>query len=416
LTRTPCVLAELLFNGAMDHHVAHFVGLLALALVVAKACGHLLQPAVLGELLAGVILGRSVLGLIDPNNDVMQLLAELGVIILLFEIGLETDLRKLLHVGVSSAVVAAVGVILPFALGYGTCLALGTTGLVAVVAGAALTATSVGITARVLADLGRLQEPESQIILGAAVLDDVAGLVILTIVAGVAEGQGITAFGVAKVAAIAVGFLLATLLLGNLLVPPIMRLLEQWRLPGGATMLGIILALALASLADLAGSAMIIGAFAAGLLLARTPQAHEITKGIGYLGQFLVPLFFVTVGAQVNVRVFNVLDPANRPTLWIGGLLILVAVLSKFVAGYAPFWFRGRKSIIGVGMIPRGEVGLIFAQMGLATGVFQEGLFSAVTLMVMVTTFMAPPLLKFLFQRKRIATHTAIDLRASSSL
>jgi len=384
----------------MEHQLAHFIGILALALLAAKVFGYLVQPAVLGELLAGVILGTSVLGMVDPSNEVFQLLAELGVIILLFEIGLETDLRKLLHVGASSAVVAAVGVALPFALGYAACLALGTGSLVAVVTGAALTATSVGITARVLTDLGKLQEPESQIILGAAVIDDVAGLVILSVVAGVAQGEGVTALGVVKVTAIALGFLLATLLIGSLLVPWIMRLVDRWRLPGGATMVGVMLALGLASLADLAGSAMIIGAFAAGLLLARTPQAHEITKGVGYLGQFFVPLFFVTVGAQVNVHVFNVFDPANHRTLWIGGLLILVAVISKFVAGYAPVWFRGRKSIIGVGMIPRGEVGLIFAQMGLASGVFNEGLFSAVTLMVMVTTFMAPPLLKMLFQRK----------------
>lgn len=388
------------FNAAMEHHIAHLIGILALALLAARICGKLVQPAVLGGLLAGVVLGSSVLGLVDPKSEVLHLFAELGVIILLFEIGLETDLVKLLHVGASSAVVAAVGVVLPFALGYAACRMLGTSHTVAMVAGAALTATSVGITARVLADLGRLQEPESQIILGAAVIDDVAGLIILTVVTAATEGGGVTVVSVAKEAAIAVGFLLATLLGGSLLIPRVMRLADRWRLPGGATGIGIILALGLAATADLVGSAMIIGAFAAGLLLARTPQAHEITKGVGSLGQFFVPLFFVIVGAQVNVRVFNVLDPANYSTLWIGGVLIVVAIISKFVAGYAPFWFRGRKSIIGVGMIPRGEVGLIFAQMGLANGVFDEGLFSAVTLMVMVTTFIAPPLLKLLFHRK----------------
>ena len=142
---------------------------------------------------------------------------------------------------------------------------------------------------------------------------------------------------------------------------------------------------------------MIIGAFAAGLLLARTPQVHAIQQGVGNLAQFFVPLFFVFVGAQVDLRLFNVLDPMQRKTLLVGSLLILAAVAGKFAAGYAPFWFRGKKSVIGVGMIPRGEVGLIFAQVGLTTKVFDEGLFSAVTLMVMVTTFMAPPLLKALF-------------------
>jgi Kef-type K+ transport system membrane component KefB len=132
-------------------------------------------------------------------------------------------------------------------------------------------------------------------------------------------------------------------------------------------------------------------------LLRQTPKAHEIERGVAQLGHFFVPLFFVSVGAAVDVRVLNPIDPANRATLEIGGLLIVAAVVSKFVAGYAPFWFRGNKKVIGVGMIPRGEVGLIFAQAGLTAGVFDAGLFSAITLMVMVTTFVAPPLLKLLF-------------------
>ena len=141
---------------------------------------------------------------------------------------------------------------------------------------------------------------------------------------------------------------------------------------------------------------MIIGAFAAGLLLGKTPQAHDVQHGVTHLGHFFVPLFFVAVGASVDVRSLNPFDPANWQVLLAGSLLILVAVAGKFLAGYAPFWFRGKKSVIGVGMIPRGEVGLIFAQMGLSSGVLDEGLFSAVTMMVMVTTFMAPPLLKYL--------------------
>jgi Kef-type K+ transport system membrane component KefB len=161
------------------------------------------------------------------------------------------------------------------------------------------------------------------------------------------------------------------------------------------------LAFGLAWLADAAGSAVIIGAFAAGLLLAGTPQANEIERGVAALGHLFVPLFFVSVGAAVDVRVFNPLAPGNRQTLLIGGLLIGAAVAGKFLAGYAPFWFRGNKRVVGVGMIPRGEVGLIFAQMGLTRGVFDARLFSAVTLMVLVTTFLAPPLLKRLFPRAR---------------
>ena len=198
----------------MDHlTVAQFLGLLVIMLATARLCGALAkaigQPSVLGELVAGVLLGSSVVGLVDPKVEVVHLLAELGVILLLFAIGLETDLRKLLRVGGASAAVATVGVVLPFALGYGACRVLGLPNLVAIVAGAALTATSVGITARVLSDLGRLQEPESQIVLGAAVIDDIIGLVILTVVAGLAQGEQVTALGVARITGVAFGFLIA---------------------------------------------------------------------------------------------------------------------------------------------------------------------------------------------------------------
>ena len=337
------------------------------------------------------------MGLVDPKNEVLHLLAELGVVILLFEIGLETDLQKLLQVGGASAAVAFVGVALPFGLGYVVCWMLGLGNLVAIVAGASLTATSVGITARVLSDLNRLKEPESQIILGAAVIDDVIGLVILAVVVGLTQGQEVTVLGVAKTTGIAFGFLAGTLLVGRFIVPPLVRWVSRVDLPGTPTILAIMLAFGLAWLASVAGSAMIIGAFAAGLLLRGTKHAHEIERGVAHLGHFFVPIFFVVVGAAVDVRVLNPIDPANRQTLLVGGLLIVAAVVGKFLAGYAAFWFKGNKKVIGVGMIPRGEVGLIFAQMGLTSGVFDSGLFSAVTLMVMVTTFMAPPLLKLLF-------------------
>ncbi len=388
--------------------VPDFLGLLALLFGAAKLLGFLArrvgQPAVLGELLAGVVVGASVLGLVnfqekaDPRNAVLHLFAEIGVVVLLFEIGLETDLRQLLKVGGASVVVAVVGVALPFGLGYGVCRLLGLGNLVAIVAGAALTATSVGITARVLSDLGQLQEPESRIILGAAVLDDIIGLVILTVVAGLSQGRALDFAGLAKITGIAFGFLAATVMVGRIAVPPLFRLISsRIDLPGTPTMLAIMLTFGLAWLAQETGSAVIIGAFASGLLLAGTEQAHEIERGIANLGHFFVPLFFVFVGAAVDVQVFNLFDPASRWILLVGCLLILAAVAGKFLAGYAPFWFRGRKSVIGVGMIPRGEVGLIFAQMGLTSGIFDARLFSAIILMVMVTTFLAPPLLRLLF-------------------
>jgi Kef-type K+ transport system membrane component KefB len=386
----------------MDHlDLPHFLTLLIAILGAAKVFGALAQwigqPAVLGELFAGVILGGSVLRIVDPGTEVLHLLSELGVIILLLAIGLETDLKKLLKVGGASAVVAIAGVVLPFALGYAICLLFGLSNLVAVVAGAALTATSVGITARVLSDLNRLQEPESQIVLGAAVIDDVIGLVILAVVAGVTRGEGISAWGVARTTLTAFGFLVGTLLIGRVLVPPIVNRLKNIDLPGTPTMLALLLAFVLAWLANYVGSATIIGAFAAGLLIRETADAHEIERGIAHIGHFFVPIFFVVVGAAVDLTVFNPSNSENHRTLIIGTALIVAAVVGKFLAGYAPFWIRDDKRVIGVGMIPRGEVGLIFAQMGLTSGVFDAAMFSAVALMVMVTTFMAPPLLKLLF-------------------
>jgi Kef-type K+ transport system membrane component KefB len=386
----------------MDHlDLPQFLGLLVAILGTAKLFGALAQwigqPAVLGELCAGVILGVSILGIVDPKTEVLHLLSELGVIILLFAIGLETDLKQLLKVGAASSAVAIVGVALPFALGYAVCLLLGLSNLPAIVAGATLTATSVGITARVLSDLNRLKEIESQIVLGAAVIDDVVGLVILAVVAGVARGEGVSAWGIARITLTAFGFLAGTLLIGKVIVPPTIKRLSKIDLPGTPTMLALLLAFGLAWMANYAGSATIIGAFTAGLLIRDTPNAHEIERGISHLGHFFVPVFFVVVGAAVDLTVFNPLHSANHRTLVVGGALIVAAVLGKFLAGYAPFWIRANKRVIGVGMIPRGEVGLIFAQMGLTSGVFDAAMFSAVALMVMVTTFMAPPLLKLLF-------------------
>ncbi|HEX2167635.1 MAG TPA: cation:proton antiporter [Longimicrobiales bacterium] len=376
--------------------VPQFLFILICILVGAKLFGELAervgQPAVLGELLAGVVLGSSVLGIVDPGVEVVHLLAEVGVILLLFQIGLETDLGRLLQVGTAAAVVALVGVFLPFAGGYIVASMLGLATLPAVVCGAALTATSVGITARVLSDLGRLQEPESQIVLGAAVLDDVIGLVILAVVAQVMAGAELTAFSIARTTGVAFGFLIAVLALGKLIVPPLFDVISRVGREETLGTMAVALAFLVAWLADAVGSALIIGAFAAGLVLAPTRHAHVIEHGVLRLSMLFVPIFFVAVGAAVDVRSFA--DPA---VLTVGGALIAVAIIGKFAAGYAPFWFRGKKAIIGAGMIPRGEVGLIFAQMGLTSGVLSAGIFSALTMMVMVTTFVAPPLLRQLF-------------------
>ncbi len=377
-----------------DHLV--FVDLLAtlIAIILAtKLLGALAQrlgqPAVLGELVAGVVLGGSVLGIIDPQSPVVFALAELGVLILLFEIGLHTELGSLIRVGGTAASVGVVGVILPFAGGFAAAVIFGLDMIPAIVCGAALTATSVGISARVLSDLGQLDKTEGRIVLGAAVIDDVIGLIILSVVTGLAAGVVPAALPVLKTAALAFGFIAAAILIGRLLVPTVFRWIARIEIAGTLGLFGLAFAFVMAWLAEHSGSAMIIGSFAAGLILNPTPQRRTIEKATTEIGHFFVPVFFAAVGAAVDVKTF--LDPG---TLAIGGALIAVGIAGKMAAGYAPWWFKGNKALIGAAMIPRGEVGLIFAQMGLATGAIDVALFSAITLMVMVTTFAGPLLLQ----------------------
>jgi Kef-type K+ transport system membrane component KefB len=211
-------------------------------------------------------------------------------------------------------------------------------------------------------------------------------------VSQVVSGSELTAGGVALTTATAFGFVIGVLAIGRLVAPPLFDLLARIGREDTLATMALAFAFIVCFLADRVGSALIIGAFAAGLVLAPTKQAHIIEHGVLRLGMFFVPIFFVAVGAAVDVRAF-----ADPQVLMVGGALIAVAIIGKVLAGFAPVWFRGRKLVIGVGMVPRGEVGLIFAQMGLTAGVLTTGMFSALTLMVMVTTFMAPPLLKVLF-------------------
>ena len=409
---------------AGHYPVEKFLIAFALILVSAKIFGALAerikQPAVLGELVAGVILGGSVLALI-PSSDGMagfqtfHLLAEIGVVILLFEIGLETNLADMVKVGPASAMVAIVGVAVPFVLGFAGVLAFEKYGLIqgvdpsmmtliAITAGATLTATSVGITARVLSDMNKLGTPEAKIILGAAVIDDVLGLIILGVVSGLIEaarsgGAGITAAGVLIITLKAFGFLLAAIVVGNIIASRFFNLINKMRVRGALLLFALSFALVFAYLASLVGLAPIVGAFAAGLVLARTNQVNIIEERLKPVADVFTPIFFIMVGAAVDIRVFNPFVRENIPILMIAGVLFIIAVVGKFVSGWAVFQKGINKFVIGFGMIPRGEVGLIFAQVGLAYGVFSSQLFSAMTVMVMLTTFVAPPLLKIAFAR-----------------
>ncbi len=370
------------------------VGVLFTAKVLGDLFQRMGQSAVLGELLGGVLLGPSLIGILNPADPVVFSLAELGLLILLFEIGLHTDLRSIVRVGAPATAVGLAGVIFPFAGGYLAMAAMGITGLTAIVICAALTATSIGISARVLADLGQLDTREGSIVLGAAVLDDVIGLILLSVVSGVAAGGTVTFAGAATTTAIAVGFLVAAIVVGLWSANWLLKMVSRMRVTGALGALSLAFALTFAVLADKAGSAMIIGAFAAGLVLHATPSRREIERAITRLGHVFVPIFFASVGAAIDLGAL-----ADPQVLLIGGVLSVVAILGKLVAGFAPLGFTGHKMLVGVAMVPRGEVGLIFAQMGFATGALDAGLFGAVVLMVMVTTFVAPPWLGRLAQQ-----------------
>ncbi len=375
-----------------DHSFPELLGVLVALLISTKLLGVIAQrigqPAVVGELIAGVLLGGSVLGILDPQDSVILAMAELGVLILLFEIGLNTNLKSLVKVGSEALTVALVGVVLPFALGYGAAKLLGLATIPSIVSGAALTATSIGISARTLSDLGKLDSAEGQIVLGAAVLDDIVGLVILSVVSSLVGGVAVSIGGITVTTAIAIGFVVAAIALGSLLVPPVFRAISTIEASGVLGVAGLAFAFLLALVAERLGSAMIIGAFSAGLVLHATPQRQSIEKATTQLGLFFVPIFFASVGAAVELETLT-----DWGVLAIGSTLIAVGVIGKFVAGYAPFWFKGKKSLVGIAMIPRGEVGLIFARMGLATGALTSQLYSAIAMMVLITTFITPPLL-----------------------
>ncbi|MDE2490889.1 MAG: cation:proton antiporter [Elusimicrobia bacterium] len=371
---------------------------LLLILVSAKIFGELAerldQPAVLGELIGGVVLGTGLFSFFRPDDPSLGLMSEIGVLLLLFETGLRSDLSELLSAGPTSAAVAATGVAAPFLLGWGLMTALGRGGMEAIFVGAAMTATSVGITARVLADIGKMDAPEARIVLGAAVIDDVLGVVILSAVEGIAASGAFSWPGVVRSAVLAAVFLTAALWAGPLLTRQLVGVVRRMRVRGVLVGAAVSFAFALALAAHAAGTAMIVGAFTAGILLAGTDRREDVQAAIQPVVDVFAPVFFVMVGARVRLGTMNPLVPRNRAMLGLTALLVLAAVLGKVVSGLAVLKKGVNRWSVGVGMIPRGEVGLIFAQIGLASGAIDPAFYAAVVLMVVVTTFIAPPLLK----------------------
>jgi Kef-type K+ transport system membrane component KefB len=352
------------------------------------------QPAILGELLGGILLGASVLGILDPADVGIRILAQLGLLILLFEIGLATDLRALTRVGGTATVIAVVGVALPFAFGYAALSAMGVSRLAAVVCAASLTATSIGVSTRVLAELGFLQTEEGRVVLGTAVLDDIIGLVILSVIGSFAAGVAITTAGVARTSVVAFGFVAVAIIVGGFLVPPLFHAAKRLRSPTTIAVMGLAFAFSLAALAGLLGSAIIVGGFVAGVLLNRIDQCDDVQRSAGAMGTLLTPIFFASVGASVDLRAL-----AQPRTLLITLVLLVAGAVGKLIAPYAPVWFKGNKALIGTAILPRGEVELIVAQTGLAIGALDAGLFGAITLMVLLTTLLSPPLIQAVAKR-----------------
>ena len=376
----------------------HILVVLLFAKIAAELSERARVPAVLGEITAGVLVGPSVLGLVG-HDETLVVLGELGVVLLLLEVGLGMDLTELAAVGRSALSVACVGVVLPFALGYAVAAAAGQQGHVPLFLGAALTATSVGITARVFGDLRALASAEARTVLGAAVADDVLGLVMLTVVIRVVAEGSVSPATVVGVLALAVGFLAATTWAGVRFGPRLFDVVQRHaRSSGTLVALALAAALAVAQLATLARLAPVVGAFVAGVALARSDSAPQIRRELTPVGHLLIPVFFLQIG--IDVEVGRLADPR---VLLLGGALTVVAAISKVVAGYVAGHGSGDRLLIGLGMLPRGEVGLIFAGLGLREGVLGDDAYAALLLVVLATTFVTPYLLRARLGRLRAA-------------
>lgn len=385
----------IVFAAAVDHTAVLFslFVMLLTAKILAEIFERLKQPAVVGEIIAGIIIGPSVLGLVAPS-EIITTFAEAGVIFLLFVVGLETKPHDIFRVGGRALAVGTLGVILPFVAGFLIAMAWDGAFAEAMFVGAALVATSVGITARVLGALGLLDLQTSRIILGAAVIDDILGLIILSLVSAIGQGN-VSAAALTKTAAAAVFFTAFVAVAGSRLVKRIAPAVERLHLSKPFFNLGIILCLGLSVASIYVGVAAIIGAFLAGMALSEATEnnhkMHDLTRGVT---EFLVPFFLVNIGMQLNLGVFT-----DMSAVMLAVIVTVVAIVTKFVGCGLGAWGMSRREMaqIGVGMVPRGEVGIIVAQIGLGMAVISEQFFAAVLFMAVATTLVAPPLIKILF-------------------
>jgi len=354
------------------------------------------QPGIVGQILAGIVVGPHVLGWLAPN-EFLTALAELGVMFLLFRVGLEVKSSELMRVGGTASFVAVLGVVVPFLLGAGLLLLWGHPRIEAAFTGAAMVATSVGITAQVLAAKGLLQHLASRIILGAAIIDDVLGLLILALVSSLAK-ERVNLLDLAMTGIFALAFTIIVAAWGTkamrFVFPHLLRVFKGSEVQ---FTLAIVLLFALAAMSAYAGVAAIIGAFMAGMALAETVahRVHSLTQGVT---EFLVPFFLVGIGLNFDLDAFG-----SASTLWLGLAVLAAAIVSKFIGcaagAFRLGWADARR--VGVGMIPRGEVGMVVAQLGLSLGVIEQNIYAVVVFMSVATTLVAPPLLKLTFRGVR---------------
>lgn len=366
------------------------------AKILGELCVRLKMPPIIGELMAGVLLGNYVLGIIDSNNTILMSFAEIGVIFLMFYVGLEIRVKDLFAVGWTAVFVGILGVVIPLVMGFFTMVFIGYELVESLFVATAILATSVGISAKVLQDLGLIRHKVAHIVLGAAVLDDILALIGLALVKGLARKEfHVLEFSLLVVESVAfVGFLTFW---GPKLAKRTKKWIERLNIPEGPFVLSVILCLGFAVLADIIGLAAIIGAFMAGVMIDELAGVYELENKVKYINEFLLPFFFVMMGAHLDPSAFL------RPRLLFLVLVVtIIAVLSKLIGAWLACWkqkWRVRLQT-GVCMIPRGEVGIIIALIGLTLRIISQDMYTVVISMSLLTTIITPPLIFFAFKKK----------------
>ncbi len=380
---------------------------LFVVLLAAKAGDELFkrigQPAIVGEILAGILVGPSLLGIVEPT-EVLEVFAELGVVFLLFWVGLETRLSELRAVGRAASLVGVLGVVVPLAGGVGVGIARGDDLETSIFIGAALVATSVGITSAALVELDLLETAGSRTILGAAVIDDILAMILLAVAGGLAAEGGVDPTSIAVVILLALAFVSFFALGGTTFLRRQPQLLQAPRFSESPLLPAVILALGLAAFAAHIGLAAIIGAFLAGLMVAETKEQHPIEDEVAPLYAFFPPFFFVFIGTEVDLAAL-----ADGETLALLALVTLIAAATKFAGAWVGARSLGGReaAFVGVGMVPRGEVGIIVAGLGRASGVVDDEVFAVIVGMSVLTTLAVPPLLRVLAPRPASQESTA---------